>query len=164
MKQLIFAIGIMLLFCSVEPVPSEPFPYRPIIMKREVLESSVKMLEPAKVVKPGKIFIKDNYIFINEKYHGVHIINNADPSNPVNEGFLRIPGCIDIAMKGNILYADNAVDLVAVDLSNPDNVMVTKRIRNVFPEHTPPGYDWIPWNYTADNRPQNTIIVDWAEN
>lgn len=69
-----------------------------------------------------------------------------------------------MAMKGNILYADNAVDLVAVDLSSPVNIMVTKRIKNVFPELTPPGYNWIPWNYTAENRPENTIVVEWVEN
>src|SRR4030043_1599912 len=161
MKKLILLAGIILLFCSVEPVPSEPFPYRPIAMTRQMLESSVEMLGPAKLIKPGKIYIKDNYIFNNEKYQGVHIINNTDPSNPVKEGFLRIPGCIDIGMKGNTLYADNAVDLVAVDLSNPARTIVTKRIKNIFPELTPPGYIWVPWNYSAENRPANTIIVEW---
>ena len=164
MKKFILFSGIVLLFCSVDPVPSEPFPYRPIVMTRQMLESSFEMQEPAKLSKPGKIYIKDNYIFINEKYHGVHVINNTDPSNPVKEGFLRIPGCIDIAMKDNILYADNAVDLIAVDLSDPSAIAVTKRIRNVFPEHKPPGYDWIPWNYSSENRPSNTVIVEWEEN
>jgi hypothetical protein len=164
MKKLIFATGIILLFCSVDPVPSEPFPYRPIVMTRQMLESSVEMLNAAKLVRPGKIYIKDNYIFINEKYHGIHIINNTDPSNPVKEGFLRIPGCIDMAMKGNILYADNAVDLIAVDLSDMNNILITKRIKEIFPEHSPPGYDWLPWNYQAENRPENTIIVEWEKN
>ena len=164
MKKLILFAGIILLFCSVEPVPSEPFPYRPIAMTRQMLESSVEMLDSAKLIKPGKIYIKDNYIFINEKYQGIHIINNTDPSNPVKEGFLRIPGCIDIGMKGNILYADNAVDLVAVDLSNPASITVTKRIKNVFPELTPPGNDELPWYYSPENRPENTIIVEWIEN
>lgn len=164
MKNFILSALIILIFCSVDPVPSEPFPYRPIVMTRQMLESSVEMQEPARLVKPGKIYIKDNYIFINEKYHGVHIINNTDPSNPVKTGFLRIPGCIDIAMKENVLYADNAVDLIAVDLSNPSAISVTKRIKSVFPEHTPPGYTWVPWNYSPENRPQNTIIVAWEEN
>jgi hypothetical protein len=129
-----------------------------------MLENSVEMQEPAKLVKPGKIYIKDNYIYINEKYRGVHIINNSDPSNPVKEGFLRIPGCIDIAMKENILYADNAVDLIAFDLSGPSAIAVTKRITSVFPEHTPPGYARVPWNFSPGNRPANTIIVEWEEN
>jgi hypothetical protein len=163
MKKLIIAAGIFILFCSIEPVPSEPFPYRPILMTRQMLEGSVEMLEPAKLIKPGKIYIKDNYLFINEKYRGVHIIDNTDPSNPVKTGFLRIPGCIDIAMKGSILYADNAVDLIAVDLSNPASISVTKRIKNIFPEHTPPGNTVIPWNYEPENRPANTIIVEWEE-
>jgi len=164
MKKLILATGIILLFCSVDPVPTEPFPYRPIVMTRQMLEGSVEMLNAADLVRPGKIYIKENYIFINEKYHGIHIINNTDPSSPVKEGFLRIPGCIDMAMKGNILYADNAVDLIAVDLSDMNNILITKRIKEIFPEHSPPGYDWLPWNYQAENRPENTIIVEWEKN
>lgn len=163
MKKLILSAFIVAIFCGIAPYPSEPFPYRPIVMTRQVLETSVEMIEPVKLIKPGKIYIKDNYIFINEKFKGLHIINNTDPSNPVKAGFLRIPGCIDMAVKGNILYADNAVDLVAVDLSNPLNIVVTKRIKNVFPELTPPGQSWTPWNYSAEQRPANTIIIGWEE-
>ena len=165
MKKLFISLFVIVLFCSVDPVPSEPFPYRPILMTRTTLESSVDLLkDPVKLVHPGKIYIKDNYLFINEKYKGIHVIDNTDPSNPKKAGFLRIPGCIDMAVKGNILYADNAVDLVAIDISNPDNIAVTKRIKYVFPELNPPGQSWIPWNYEAENRPENTIIVGWEEN
>ncbi len=163
MKKIISAIGIIVIFCSIDPVPSEPFPYRPILMTRQMLESSVEMQKPTKLVKPGKIYIKGDYLLINEKYHGVHIIHNSDPSNPVKTGFLRIPGCIDIAMKENILYADNAVDLIAVDLSNPDSIIVTKRIRGIFPEFTPPGEIRIPSHFSSASRPENTIIVEWEE-
>lgn len=164
MRKLILLAGIIILFCGVEPVPSESFPYKPILMTREMLESSVAMMPPVELVNTGKIYISNNYIFINEKYKGVHVIDNSDPSNPVKTGFLRIPGCLDIAVKGNVLYADNAVDLIAVDMTNPSGTVVTKRIRNIFPERNPPGYDWIPWNYNTENRPKNTIIVEWTEN
>ncbi len=165
MKKIFISLFVFVLFCSVDPVPSEPFPYRPILMTRSTLESSVALLkEPVKLVDPGKIYIRDNYLFINEKYKGIHIIDNTDSSNPVKAGFLRIPGCIDMAVKGNILYADNAVDLIAIDVSNPEDITVTKRIKNVFPELTPPGQPWIPWNYEAGNRPENTVIVGWEDN
>ena len=37
-------------------------------------------------------------------------------------------------MKGNTLYVDNAIDLVALDISNPQSVQVTERIPGIFPE------------------------------
>ena len=163
MKKLILSLFVVIIFCGIDTVPTEPYPYRPIMMTREVLESSVELIEPAKLIKPGKIYIKDDYLFINEKYKGLHIIDNTDPSNPVNKGFLRIPGSIDMAMKGNILYVDNAVDLVAIDLSDPSNIIVTRRIKNVFPEIVPPGEFDIPWMYSIDQRPENTVIIGWEK-
>ncbi|MFO7658544.1 MAG: hypothetical protein R6W78_15910 [Bacteroidales bacterium] len=164
MKKIICSVLALLLFGGFGVLyEDEVIPYRPIVMTREILEQSVALLEAIPLKKPGKIYIKDNYLFINEKYKGIHIINNSDSVHPVNEGFLRIPGCIDMAMKGNILYADNAVDLVAIDLSNTANMVVTKRIRNAFTEHYPPGYDYIPWMFSAENRPKNTIIIEWEE-
>ncbi len=161
MKTNLLFLGLIVLLSSYYPYEEEPFAYTPILMTRQSLENSVEMLSASTIEKPGKIYFKDNYIFINEKYKGVHIINNANPENPIKEGFIRIPGCIDMAMKGNILYADNAVDLVAIDLSDPSNIQVTSRVKNVFPELLPPGKDWLPWTFTKENRPENTIIVGW---
>jgi hypothetical protein len=46
---------------------------------------------------------------------------------------IRVPGNIDIAMEGDILYADSAVDLVAIDVSNPSEASVTQRLENIYP-------------------------------
>ena len=154
MKKLAIFGGFILLFCSYDPYIPEPFPYKPILLTRPVLENSVEVLQPQNLVKPGKIYISGNYLFINEKYMGIHIINNTDPVNPVNTAFIRIPGCIDMAVKGNVLYADNAVDLVALDMTDLSDIKVTKRIKNTFPELLPPGEDYIPWEFTAANRPE----------
>ncbi|MBN2613439.1 MAG: hypothetical protein JXB00_17930 [Bacteroidales bacterium] len=163
MKKIGYSIIAVLIFCGIEPYYEDPIPYRPVVMTRETLEQSVSLVEAMPLKKPGKIYVKDKYLFINEKFKGIHIINNADSTNPVNSAFLRIPGCIDMAVKGNILYADNAVDLVAIDLSDPANIVVTKRIKNAFTEICPPGYDYIPWMFSSENRPKNTIIIEWEE-
>ena len=65
-----------------------------------------------------------------------------------------------MAVKGQTLYADNAVDLVAIDLSDINNITVTKRIKNVFPELSTPDGSYY-WKYSSKNRPENTIIVGW---
>ncbi len=161
MRKLLLISGLALIICGWEPYKPEPFPYRPILMTRQVLESSVAYMPPRIIEKPGKIYTIGKYIYVNEKYNGIHVIDNTDPSNPVNAGFVRIPGCIDMALKGTILYADNAVDLVAVDLTDLENLHVTSRVKNAFPELLPPGESYIPWEYNAENRPENTIIIGW---
>jgi hypothetical protein len=130
----------------------------PIFMKRADLEQSVKYATESRPLKnPGKIYCKDHYIYVNELYKGVHVINNSNPAHPVNEGFIIVPGCIDMAVKGNILYVDNAVDLVAFDLITKQ---VTQRIKEVLPEPSSPGY----WNYYPYNRPKDMILVGWKDN
>ena len=137
--------------------------YTPVVMKREALERSVFLKEAQPLLNPGKIYAKDNYLFINEKYEGIHVIDNTDPTNPNSIGFINVPGCIDMAIKGSILYADNAVDLVAIDLSKYPKIEVTERIKNIFPEQLPPDLDYIPDNYLPSNRPKKTIIIKWVK-
>jgi len=132
--------------------------YIPVFMKRIDLEQSVSYQTDARVIEnAGKIYYKAPYIFINEKYKGVHVINNSNPQSPVNEGFIVVPGCIDIAAKGNILYLDNSVDLVAFDFSSKQ---VTKRIKNVFPEPVSPGNE----HFISSREKDEFIIVNWKIN
>ena len=72
--------------------------YFPVLMKNEDLEKSIKFLEAREIESPGKIYYKDQIIYLNEKYKGVHIIDNHDPLNPRRTGFINIPGCLDIAI------------------------------------------------------------------
>ncbi len=133
--------------------------YTPIFMSRESLERSVVYKSEGREMKQiGKIYYRTPYIYVNERYKGVHVINNTDSANPVNEGFIFVPGCIDMAVKGNILYLDNAVDLVSFDL---DTKTVNKRIRNVFPEPIPPE-DF--FYFTYDERPEGYVLVEWKKN
>jgi hypothetical protein len=129
----------------------------PIFMKRADLEQSVKYADESRPLKnPGKIYCKDHYIYVNELYKGVHVINNSNPAHPVNEGFIIIPGCVDMAVKGDILYVDNAVDLVAFNLTTKQ---VTHRIKEVLPEPSAPGYS----DYYPNNRPKDMILVGWQK-
>ena len=127
------------------------------------LENSVSFIGNRPLENPGKMYYKDSIVFINEKYKGVHIIDNHDPSNPINLGFVTIPGSMDIAMKGNVLYADNAKDLVAISLASYTDPVVTRRIKNIFPELNPPDDGYLPEQYQIQNRPENTIIVEWVK-
>ncbi|MFT3933814.1 MAG: hypothetical protein QM726_09390 [Chitinophagaceae bacterium] len=86
--------------------------------------------EPVK--SAGKLYIKDQFIYLNEVNKGIHVIDNSNPSRPTQIAFLKIPGNLDIAVKGNTLYADTYTDLLAIDISNPKKVTLIKSIANFF--------------------------------
>jgi hypothetical protein len=53
----------------------------PVYMSFEELRLSVKKVEARSLDRPGKIYFKDGYIFINEEMKGIHLIDNKDPHN-----------------------------------------------------------------------------------
>jgi hypothetical protein len=130
----------------------------PVYMSYEELRSSVNQDEPFQLKNPGKLYFKDNYIFINENQEGVHVIDNSDPSNPQNVTFVNIPGNVDISIKDDILYADSYVDLVAIDISDLEDIKEVDRIEDVFP-YIIPYYDVAYQIENVDE--QKGIVVDW---
>ena len=159
-------ISYLILLSAVFLLSSDFYPvseYVPILMDRAEMEKAVKLDSPRPMYEPGKIYYKSPWLLIVEKYKGVHVIDNANPSNPEKIGFLHIDGVRDVAVKNNVLYADNAVDLIAVQF-NPSltDVSVSKRIPNYFPEMAPPDGWGLPYSVWA-NRPANSIIVGWKK-
>jgi hypothetical protein len=135
--------------------------YNPVFMKRADLEKSVTLEAARSLGKPAKIYTKGDYLFVSEAGVGVHIINNVNPSAPQTIGFVRVAGCYDMAIKNDILYVDNATDLVALDLSNPLQVKVTQRVVNAFPEPVPPDNLAIRPEHYKENRPADLVLVKW---
>ena len=157
MKKIVLVFTLISL--SVTAFVPERSPYMPVFMSRETLEQSVRYLPGDRaLLETGKIYYHSPYIFVNERYKGVHIINNTHPAHPVHEGFVLAPGCMDMAVKGNILYLDNAVDLVSFDLNSKQ---VTKRIVGVFPEPLPPDDQFFYYPYS---HPKGYILVGWKKN
>jgi hypothetical protein len=112
----------------------------PVYMSYSDLRSAVKLTGARELNNPGKIYFKDQYIFINERMAGVHVFDVSDPANPQNKGFIEIPGNVDIAIKDNILYADSYIDLVSIDISSFSDIKEVGRVEKVFP-YTIPTYD-----------------------
>ncbi len=95
-------------FVRMEPVYVESSQYRidPVFEENRELSNT------------GKFYLYKQLILINEIREGIHFLDNSDPSHPKHLGFIKIPGNIDMAVKENVLYADNYSDLIAVDISN----------------------------------------------
>ena len=163
--NLLITIVLALLFQSCIPfggddISDDIFPtsnYEPVIVKRSVFETTTTMEStPRAIENSGKIYVKDNYIFINEVNEGFHLINNSDPSNPQNIGFIKVFGSSDLSIKENVFYVNNATDLIAFTINeNSETLTITKRIENVFPQI------WSPEGISYYNLEADDIIVNW---
>jgi hypothetical protein len=150
------AIAILLLFvwssCVKDQCVRTFTLYQPVYKTTEEVRSNIKS-NPARAVEhPGKIYLYGPYIFLNELDRGIHVIDNTDASSPQRIAFIDIPGCMDMAVKGNILYADAYTDLVVLDISNPRATVLKKVVEGVFP-HRSYGMGFAP------NTSQ--VITDW---
>ena len=131
----------------------------PVYMSYEDLRDAIKIKPSRDLVNTGKIYFKDGYIYVNEELKGIHIIDNRDPHNPQNMGFIEIPGNVDIAIKNNTLYADSYVDLVAIDISDVTNPVEVNRIKDVFPYTTPVPKDEDYRMAKVDQ--EKGVVIDW---
>ena len=104
----------------------------PVYMSYDNLRSAVSDTTPEEINHPGKIYLYGDFILVNEVRKGIHVVNNADPSNPEVISFIKIPGNIDMAIKNNILYADSYVDLVAIDISDLNDIREVARFEDLF--------------------------------
>ena len=106
------------------------------------LRTLVKAESARALERPGKMYVKGNYLFVNEIKEGIHVIDNSNPASPKFVAFIKIPGNGDIAVRDNILYADSYSDLVALDIKDPSNAKETSRVRNVFKSGQFDGGGW----------------------
>jgi len=127
--------------------------YTPVYKTLTQLRSEVKSGPARALVNPGKIYIKDNFVYLNEQGQGIHVIDNSNPQQPINKAFINIPGNVDIAMKENILYANMHCDLAAFDVSNPTGITLSKYVTRAFPSQA---------GYTNSTNPDSIkVIVSW---
>ncbi|TDH27962.1 hypothetical protein EXU57_05720 [Segetibacter sp. 3557_3] len=127
--------------------------YYPVYKTSGEVRSNIKSNGARDIKIPGKLFVFGNYIFLNEVDKGIHIIDNSNPAAPVNKYFIDIPGNMDLAVKGNTLYADLYTDMVTLDISNPQQVVVKKIIDDAFP------FRRYSNGFISDTA---KIIVDWV--
>ena len=129
--------------------------YEPLYKTSDQVRADIKSNAPKEISEPGKMVVIGNYIFLNEINKGIHVINNSNPAAPKNVAFITIPGNIDLAIKGTTLYADLYTDLVAIDISNPMNVVKTSIVDGVFPQRYYGGYV-----LAGDS---GKIVYDWVK-
>jgi hypothetical protein len=130
----------------------------PVYMTYEELRSAVAPEENVPLENPGKIYFKDDYIFIIEELKGIHVFDNHDPSSPVEKPFVKVPGVVDMVIAGNYLYADSFIDLVVLDVQDAENVQEVGRLKDILPYTVPPVDNDFPMGYIDKKK---GLVVDW---
>lgn len=128
--------------------------FEPVYQTTEEVRQQFEIQDPRDLVSPGKIYMLGDFLFINERGEGIHIIDNSIPSKPMKLKFINIPGNFDMAAKGGFLYADNYIDLLAIDIRDLNNILLAKRVENVFPMYNN------QFGFWADD---GMVITGWEE-
>ncbi len=77
------------------------------------------------VAENGEIYIYGTTLLIRKESSGIHIYDNVDSSLLRPVGFLSLSGRVDVAVHGGVVYFDDYVDRIAVDLKT-GNLSVTR--------------------------------------
>ena len=106
------------------------------------------------VCQPSGFYVYGDYLFLVDRNQGVYIYDNRDNDNPVPIRFIAIPGAQGIAVRNDILYLSQYLDVVAFDLSQPTAPAFVSRTEDVFAART----------VFAGTMPSGAYIVDYLPN
>lgn len=141
MKTLKYSLSVLisafmlLSLSSCEDKVEEKITYTanvPVYKSMADVLSGVRLTAPEELENTGKIYSYANLIYIAEAEKGVHVFDNSNPSNPVNIGFINIPGNKDIAIKDGFLYADCYTDLLVIKMNSARDYELINRVEGVF--------------------------------
>ena len=128
----------------------------PEYMSMEEFRTSFQAGPARELCNPRKIYYHSNgFTFINEVDEGVHIIDNRNPQNPQPVSFIEAIGNRDMLALGDYLYLDSHMDFLVVDVSNPEEPSLVRRIPDVFPYQPERNGFW------AD--PSQGVVRSWTE-
>ncbi len=161
LKQITLFLLIAITFGNCKDEVSTELRYManvPIYMTRDELKAGLKSAPKNAISNPGKIYIKGKYLFINDIGKGIHVYDNSNPASPKPITYLNIPGNVDMAIKGNLMYVDNFTDLVTIDISDINNVKEVGRNKDEFPNYNPSRDNRYP---VAPIDKSKGVVVGW---
>ncbi|WP_228850684.1 LVIVD repeat-containing protein [Aegicerativicinus sediminis] len=164
MKPIYLFVLFAVLFSSCQSDDSEVETITvatPVLISKSEFRSSVEVQAPHSIEEAGKIYAYKNYIFINDNFEGIHVIDNTNPQSPQLKFFIKVPGNVDISIKADYLYADSATDLLVFNIGDINNIKLENRVEDVFDEYN---YNFPEEASYADFgtfNPEMEVIVGW---
>lgn len=91
------------------------------------------------IYKTGKIFFGSRMILIGEVNEGIHVIDNSNPSSPINVSFIDLPYTNEFYVENNIIYAVSHYDLIKIDVTDLTQPILIDRLENAFGQNITDG-------------------------
>jgi hypothetical protein len=158
MKKLGIILIALVALSSCDKTTNKYMCYEPVYTDSTTFRAPATFESAKSITKDGAIYFKDNYLFIVEPNKGIHFIDNDNPSNPINTGFLNVMGASGLSIKDNFLYVNAMVDLVTIDVSSFSNPVEVNRIQECFPSALP----LMDRNYPTKTIDKSKgIVTDW---
>ncbi|MFT4739039.1 MAG: hypothetical protein ACI92W_003165 [Paraglaciecola sp.] len=143
---------------SISVLPSFADVYEPVYA--DPATSFQIIAAPTKpIINPAKIFTYEDFLIVNIKGEGFHVINNIDPSFPVPLFFINVPGSNDVAIKDGYIYTDNYSDIVAFRITENQEVETLKRLSNVMNNQEYPPLRGVYFECVDLTK---GVVIDWV--
>ncbi len=125
--------------------------------------SSIEATEPQAIVNQGSIVKVGDYLFINDRKRGIHVVDNSEPGFPFYLLFWKIPGNQTFTIKGNYLYADNGPHMLVINISDFNNIQYESYIENVFLENMREQFpeDAVSGQFFTCPDPDKGLVKSW---
>lgn len=133
----------------------------PVTMSIADFRASVSVGEPVMIEESGKIYVYEDYIFVNDKMKGILVINNTN-NDPKVIKYIKIPQNTDIAVKGDVLFANSGKDLVTFDISNINDIKIITRLNDVLEEYYPEMPEGTWYTDFSDYDPSQEVIIGYT--
>ncbi|UKN00721.1 hypothetical protein K6119_13370 [Paracrocinitomix mangrovi] len=136
-NQFFFLLSAAMVMASCNDKEEQVEGWKPIYSDNPETETvNIKASEPLE--NPGRIYVYENLLMVNDQGKGIHIYDNTNVSSPIELSFIGISGNMDFSVKADRVYADNGKDMVIVDITNPAAPTYSNRIKDIFPKQVFP--------------------------
>ncbi|MGR3809117.1 hypothetical protein [Jiulongibacter sp. NS-SX5] len=162
MKKIYFLLlsSISLWSCETSQLTddSQEKAYVPVYESYDKI-AEVKLMPEKKLLKSGKVYIYRSTLLVSEPGEGVHFFDNTDKKNPKRISFISVPTNQDVELRNNLLYVDNGLDLLTIDISDLTDIKVVNRMKDVFPYPMYPDIEGVKF---VCPDPSLGYVVDWV--
>jgi hypothetical protein len=125
--------------------------------------SGIETIEPQPVINQGAIVKVGNFLFINDRKRGIHVVDNSQPGSLFYLLFWKIPGNETFTINENYLYADNGPHMLVINISDFNDIKYESYIENVFLENMIDQFpeDAVSGQFFACPDPDKGLVKTW---
>jgi len=122
---LLFALSACNTRDDYRNVPNEVSGYVPVYVDSAEYIASIKSVLPRSIGTVGRTYLYRDYMFIVEQEAGIHVYDVSNASaDPVPVCYLIVPQSNSLFIKDDILYIENALGLIYIDVSELPKINV----------------------------------------